>query len=229
MAFLNIQYHSESLQKASSMQVILPESAKKPYPVMYLLHGLSDDHTIWHRRTRIEWYVRELPMAVVMPDGGRGFYCDALNGPAHESHIIKDVVNFVDRHFNTRADRSGRVLGDRHQAFSVDLGRDSGLVLRAAEATELVDGDADGLAVEAEPLAHDLVDAFQFVRDDQRVVPELRFGLLDVDVLDGEAAVDGADDDGLGLEGKRHDYFSSACSGKMFRMRPRTSLAKVLD
>jgi putative tributyrin esterase len=111
MAFLNIQYHSQSLQKACSMYVILPESVQEPYPVMYLLHGLSDDHTIWHRRTRIEWYVRDLPLAVVMPDGGRSFYCDAVNGPAHESHIIKDVIGFVDTHFNTRAERSGRVIG----------------------------------------------------------------------------------------------------------------------
>jgi len=110
MAFLSIQYHSASLQKACSMYVILPESAQKPYPVMYLLHGLSDDHTIWCRRTRIEWYVRDLPLAVVMPDGGRGFYCDAVKGPAHESHIIKDVVSFVDTHFNTQAERSGRVI-----------------------------------------------------------------------------------------------------------------------
>jgi len=53
--------------------------------------------------------VRNLPLAVVMPDGGRGFYCDAVNGPAHESHIIKDVISFVDTHFNTRAERAGRV------------------------------------------------------------------------------------------------------------------------
>ena len=110
MAFLDVQYHSESLAKACSMQIILPERAREPYPVMYLLHGLSDDHTIWHRRTRIEWYVRELPLAVVMPDGGRSFYCDAVNGPAHESHIIKDVIGFVDAHFNTQAERSGRVI-----------------------------------------------------------------------------------------------------------------------
>ena len=45
-----------------------------------------------------------------MPDGGRGFYCDAVNGPAHESHIIKDVIGFVDTHFNTRAERSGRAI-----------------------------------------------------------------------------------------------------------------------
>lgn len=110
MAFLDVQYHSESLAKACSMQIILPERAREPYPVMYLLHGLSDDHTIWHRRTRIEWYIRELPLAVVMPDGGRSFYCDAVNGPAHESHIIKDVIGFVDTHFNTQAERSGRVI-----------------------------------------------------------------------------------------------------------------------
>ena len=110
MAFLNVNYHSTSLQKACSMQIILPDNTKEPYSVMYLLHGLSDDHTIWSRRTRIEWYVRDLPLAVVMPDGGRGFYCDAVNGPAHESHIIKDVIGFVDTHFNTRAERSGRVI-----------------------------------------------------------------------------------------------------------------------
>lgn len=110
MAFLNVQYHSELLIKACSMQIILPEGAKEPYPVMYLLHGLSDDHTIWHRRTRIEWYVREMPLAVVMPDGGRSFYCDAVDGPAHESHIIKDVIGFVDSHFDTQAERSGRVI-----------------------------------------------------------------------------------------------------------------------
>jgi len=111
MAFLNVQYSSNSLQKACTMQVILPEGDRKPYPVMYLLHGLSDDHTIWARQTRIEKYVSELPMAVVMSDGGRGFYCDAVNGAAHESHIIEDVVGFVDTHFNTRAERSGRVIG----------------------------------------------------------------------------------------------------------------------
>lgn len=110
MAFLTVNYYSQSLQKACTMNVILPESSDRPYPVMYLLHGLSDDYTIWSRRTRIEWYVRDLPLAVVMPDGGRGFYSDAVRGPAHESHIINDVISFIDRHFNTQAERSGRVI-----------------------------------------------------------------------------------------------------------------------
>ena len=36
-------------------------------PVLYLLHGLSDDDTIWLRRTSIERYVSAMGLAVVMP------------------------------------------------------------------------------------------------------------------------------------------------------------------
>lgn len=113
MAFAEIRFWGAAIQKASAMNVILPNRKDRagPYPVFYLLHGLSDDHTICHRRTRIEWYVRDLPLIVVMPDGGRSFYCDAVEGPAYERHLIEDVIGFVDRFFPTVADRSGRVIG----------------------------------------------------------------------------------------------------------------------
>ena len=52
----------------------------RPWSVFYLLHGLSDDHTIWMRRTSIERYVEGLPLVVVMPDGGRGWYTNAAVG-----------------------------------------------------------------------------------------------------------------------------------------------------
>jgi S-formylglutathione hydrolase FrmB len=95
------------------MNIIFPEIGvgEPPFPVCYLLHGLSDDHTIWARRTSIERYVAPLPLIVVMPDGGRGFYCDALEGPAYERHIIEDVIGFVDRTFQTIPERKGRVIG----------------------------------------------------------------------------------------------------------------------
>jgi len=95
------------------MVVILPdpEVGDPPYPVYDILHGLSDDHTIWQRRTRIEWYVRSLPLIVVMPDGARTWYTDAVNGYAGERAIMEDVIGFVDRMFPTVRDRSGRAIG----------------------------------------------------------------------------------------------------------------------
>ena len=76
MAFATIHYFSRSLRKASSFNIVFPEdpATPRPWAAFYLLHGLSDDNTIWARRTSIERYVEGLPMAVVMPDGGRGWY-----------------------------------------------------------------------------------------------------------------------------------------------------------
>ena len=112
MAFATINYFSKSLRKASSFNIVFPDdpAIEGPWAAFYLLHGLSDDHTIWMRRTSIERYVAGLPMVVVMPDGGRGFYTDAVEGPAYESDLL-EVVSLVDRTFPVRAERAGRAIG----------------------------------------------------------------------------------------------------------------------
>jgi putative tributyrin esterase len=113
MAFATIQYHSRSLNKASSFNIVFPDdpAIPRPWAVFYLLHGLSDDHTIWARRTSIERYVARLPLVVVMPDGGRGWYTNAVAGYAHEDDLVKDVVGLIDRTFPVKAERSGRAIG----------------------------------------------------------------------------------------------------------------------
>jgi S-formylglutathione hydrolase FrmB len=58
-------------------------SARERFPVLWLLHGLSDDHTIWLRRTSIERYATERGLAVVMPAVGRSFYQDTVSGAAY--------------------------------------------------------------------------------------------------------------------------------------------------
>src|SRR5205085_4150849 len=102
---------SKALQKATAANVILPDpDIPGPYATFYLLHGLSDDHTIWQRRTSIERYVAGLPLIVIMPDSGRGFYCDAVEGMAWETAIVRDLLGYVDSLFQTKATREGRCL-----------------------------------------------------------------------------------------------------------------------
>ncbi len=50
MAFLQINFHSNVLGMASSLDAIVPQSQNGPLKVLWLLHGLSDDQTIWQRR-----------------------------------------------------------------------------------------------------------------------------------------------------------------------------------
>ncbi len=113
MAWCELHYRSSALEKHVAANVIVPEdpAMPPPFPVMYLLHGLSDDHTIWMRRTSIERYLDGVPLIVVMPDGGRGFYTDAVEGFAYERAVCDDLIPLVDRLFPTRAERSGRCIG----------------------------------------------------------------------------------------------------------------------
>ncbi|HUU42680.1 MAG TPA: alpha/beta hydrolase family protein [Planctomycetota bacterium] len=113
MAVCTMSFWSPALQKECAMNLILPDRVKtrRKLCVLVQLHGLSDDHTAWMRRTSIDRYVSELPLVVVMPDGGRSFYCDAPDGPACETFLMKDVLGFVERFFPVRTDRRGRAIG----------------------------------------------------------------------------------------------------------------------
>ena len=101
MALIHCDFRSEVLQLCCSMCVVIPqrhgtlkirESGRTTkYPTLYLLHGLSDDHTIWHRRTSIERYAEALGLAVVMPAAHRSFYADMACGSRYWTHISEEV------------------------------------------------------------------------------------------------------------------------------------------
>ena len=112
MALCELHYRSPSLEKQTAAMLIIPEGKPGPWPVLYLLHGMSDDHTMWTRRTSLERYVEGTPLMVVMPDGGRGWYTDAVDLPKsrYESLITQDLIGFVDNTFPTMKTRAGRAI-----------------------------------------------------------------------------------------------------------------------
>ena len=111
MALINFRWFSKILEKQVETQVILPEHRPERCATFYLLHGLSDDSTMWGRRTRIETDVDGLPLIVVMPDGFRGFYTDNDHGPAYGKYIGEELVDVIDRVFPTIATREKRSIG----------------------------------------------------------------------------------------------------------------------
>jgi len=113
MAICELHFWSASLGRQTACNLLIPQGQPSPWAAFYLLHGASDDHTIWARRTSIERYVEGLPLLVVMPEGGgSGFYTDAVDGSGnYESAIIKDLIPFMDATFPTRKDKGGRAIG----------------------------------------------------------------------------------------------------------------------
>lgn len=103
MPFCDLKYRSSALEKQTAAQILLPDpSIKGPYNVMFLLHGLSDDCTNWARNTSIERYLWGLPLIVVMPDGGRGWYCDAEEGYNYQTAIGVELPELIRGYFPTK-------------------------------------------------------------------------------------------------------------------------------
>ncbi|PWH06112.1 esterase [Brachybacterium endophyticum] len=81
-------------------------------PVLYLLHGLSDDCTIWERRTSIERYASERGIAVVMPEVRRSFYTDEAVGEKYWTFVSEELPALVARTFRiSRAREDSFVAG----------------------------------------------------------------------------------------------------------------------
>jgi S-formylglutathione hydrolase FrmB len=110
MAHLRCEFFSETLALSTSMTVLLPQPSSGqigmvgatgdgPPPVLYLLHGLSDDDTIWLRRTSIERYAAPLGLAVVMPQVHRSFYTDEAYGGRFWTFLSEELPALVHRFF----------------------------------------------------------------------------------------------------------------------------------
>lgn len=110
MAHLRCDFYSDALGLSTSMTVILPQQTRtqigmagragsQPPPVLYLLHGLSDDDTTWLRRTSVERYVAPLGLAVIMPQVHRSFYNDQAYGGAYWTFLSEELPGLVDEFF----------------------------------------------------------------------------------------------------------------------------------
>jgi len=93
MALLECRYFSNVLGMSMAMNAIVPQAAgagqigvasgeeRERYPVLYLLHGWSDDHTIWGRRTALERYAAAHNLVIIMPNVHLSYYTDMAHGP----------------------------------------------------------------------------------------------------------------------------------------------------
>jgi S-formylglutathione hydrolase FrmB len=114
MALLRCDFFSDVLEVGTSMTVLLPQasdaqigvtasgSGRAPddgFPVLYLLHGLSDDSTGWLRYSNIDRYAAEHGLAVVMPQVQRSFYADEVHGGSYWTFLTEELPSVVGSFF----------------------------------------------------------------------------------------------------------------------------------
>lgn len=111
MAYLHCEVFSQSLEMATAFAAILPEEgALDDCPVVYLLHGLSDNCTGWSRYTAVERYAREKGAAVIMPEVQRSFYTDMTYGLDYFTYIREELPNICSRMFGLSQKRENTYI-----------------------------------------------------------------------------------------------------------------------
>lgn len=112
-----VSIYSNAMHKDFKCVVIKPGSYKKKkniYPVVYLLHGYSGWYSNWLIRVpELKDYADEYNMIIVCPDGGySSWYFDSPidSSIRYETYIGKEVPDYIDAHYNTIKDRTGRAI-----------------------------------------------------------------------------------------------------------------------
>jgi S-formylglutathione hydrolase FrmB len=111
-----IQVPSSKMGKSIPVTIILPDSYSDEgafFPVTYLLHGAGGTHAGWNKAAKVEVFADMYGMIIVCPDGGRtSWYIDSPIDPTYqyETFVAEDCVQYLDRNYRTRADRSARAI-----------------------------------------------------------------------------------------------------------------------
>ena len=151
-----VEFNSPAVGRTMKYNILLPrsyDSSTDRYPVLYLLHGLTQNYTVWGLQNSAPFYGGLVDdLIIVMPDGGNSWYVnwavsDGGQKNNWEDHIIVDVIGHVDRNFRTIARREGRALtglsmggygsitlGLRHPEMFVSIGTTSGALEHGRQA-----------------------------------------------------------------------------------------------
>ena len=117
---------SKILGQSINVNVYLPDgfdASSGTYPVLYLLHGLTDDHKAWQERGGVQTVLDELagtgeavPMVVVMPRAGdadthryqNGYF--NVRGWSYEDFFFKELIPAMEAKYHCGGTKARRAV-----------------------------------------------------------------------------------------------------------------------
>lgn len=119
--FDNLTIKSTILKVDKKFAIYLPagyETSQRSYPVLYLLHGYSDNQTGWIQFGEVQSIVDKgisegtiTPMIIVMPDGEKTWYMnDAMGKYPFEDFFIKEFIPYIEKNYRCRTEKESRAI-----------------------------------------------------------------------------------------------------------------------
>lgn len=110
---------SSALNRSVSYTIYLPadyETSERSYPVVYLLHGYTDDNTGWLQFGEINRLADAAiadgtipPMIIVMPNADSSWYINSYDGKEkYEDFFIKEFIPTIEKTYHIKAQKRYR-------------------------------------------------------------------------------------------------------------------------
>jgi len=115
MSLIRMELNSDCLTRKATINIILPELNEErrlengKYPVLWLLHGATDDQTMWQRFTSIELYAQKRGIAVVMPSVETSFYTNT-DGGRYFDYVTEELPRMLSSYLPISAEREDNFI-----------------------------------------------------------------------------------------------------------------------
>ncbi|MDR9364215.1 MAG: alpha/beta hydrolase family protein [Balneolaceae bacterium] len=117
----SLAIESSVLNKNVNYNIYLPngyEESNRSYPVLYLLHGYTDNEIGWTQFGEVQQIADEASeslsvtdMIIVMPDAGVSWYINNHDGSVNYEHFFtQELIPHVDETYRTRATKEFRAV-----------------------------------------------------------------------------------------------------------------------
>lgn len=119
--FESISFDSGKLGRKISYSIYLPSdynTSERNYPVLYLLHGYTDDETSWIQMGQMKTITDRtiadgdaVPMIIVMPDAWDTWYVNQQDGKVpYEDMFFEELIPYMEKHYRIRSNRESRAI-----------------------------------------------------------------------------------------------------------------------
>lgn len=117
----SLKIKSAILGREVEYSIYLPadyEQSNRHYPVLYLLHGYTDDEAGWTQFGEVDRIADDCiqkgdaaPMVIAMPDGGVGWYINSVDGKnRYEDFFIQEFIPFIETTYRCRSEKRFRAI-----------------------------------------------------------------------------------------------------------------------
>ena len=119
--FESLSFDSQKLGRKVSYSVYLPSdynTSKRNYPVLYLLHGYTDNETNWIQMGQVKTIAdraianeEAVPMIIVMPDAWDTWYINQYDGKVpYEDMFFEELIPYMEKTYRVRSNQESRAI-----------------------------------------------------------------------------------------------------------------------